>query len=321
MLVSGIVALLISLSFNIPFSSEEQLNATEVKEDSISSIEESSPVEEVDIPSAKKTDTQQVITQDSVDDKSVFFVLPKEAYLVGHGDTLSIEVWAGQSREETLSNEYFVFSSGNIEMPLLGRIKVSNISLEEITSVLTNKLASQYIKEPHVAIHITEYGSQTIHVLGAVDKPGSFPLQGAMSLVEALARAQGTNPEDKGAKRVKVIRASGDVTIVDLNAMFENGQGNLQVQDGDFIYVMEGQFVVVNGKVEKPGTIPWQDGMTITEAIAEAGGALPEANVRGVYIIRDGDRIPANVKKILQGRLPDITLEQGDKVFLEESNW
>ena len=61
--------------------------------------------------------------------------------------------------------------------------------------------------------------------------------------------------------------------------------------------------------------------MTITESIAEAGGALKEANLREVYIIREEERIPVNVKRISQGRLPDVLLEQGDKVFLEESFW
>jgi len=250
-----------------------------------------------------------------------FFVLPKEAYLVGYGDTLTIDVWSGHTREVALSNDYFVFSSGNIQMPMLGKFSVSERSLEDITHVITLMLGKRYIKDPHVNIQIKQYGAQTIHVLGAVDKPGSFLMHGPMSLVEAIAKAQGTSPEDKGEKQVKVIRENGDIILVDLNVMFQDGTGNLPLRSGDVIFVMEGQFVVVNGKVHKPGTIPWRGGMTITEAIAEAGGALQEANTREVYIIRGTERIPVNVKKILQGRLPDIQLEHGDKVFLEESFW
>ena len=245
----------------------------------------------------------------------------EQSYQVGHGDTLTIDIWAGQLREESLSNDYFILSSGNIEMPLLGKLSVENRSLEEITDMMTARLAESYIKEPHVMISIKEYGAQTVHVLGAVDKPGSFPLRGVMTLVEVLAQAQGTNQNDKGAKQVKIIRENGEVVIVDLNEVYRDGTGNLKIRSGDFIYVMEGQIVVVNGKVEKPGTIPWREGMTITESIAEAGGALKEANLREVYIIRGEERIPVNVKKISQGRLPDILLEHGDKVFLEESFW
>ena len=311
MIVTEIAAFLLSISLDIPFSSlaQEAENQETEQAAPYSETVANGVIIETDNNSGNKSD---------IDD----FLLPKEAYLVGPGDTLTIDVWAGQSKEETLSNEYFVFSSGNIELPLLGKILVNELSLENITKLLTKELGEQFIRDPHVVIHIKEYGSQTIHVLGAVDKPGSFSLQGSMSLVEALASAQGTNPNDRGAKRAKVIRESGEVIIVDLDDMFRDGTGNLQIRDGDVIYVMEGLFVVVNGKVEKPGTIPWREGMTITEAIVEAGGALPEANTRSVFIIRStGERFPVNYKKIMQGKTPDIVLEQGDRVTLEESTW
>ena len=75
------------------------------------------------------------------------------------------------------------------------------------------------------------------------------------------------------------------------------------------VYVTAGHVVVVNG------------GMTITEAIAEAGGMQREANTRSVYIIRGSERIPVNVRGILQGKAPDIKLVSGDKVFVEQSLW
>ena len=244
-----------------------------------------------------------------------------DKYLVGYGDTISIEVWAGQEAQETLSGTYFVFSSGNIEMPLLGKVFVRDLSLESITDFLTATLSSNYIKEPHVTVQIENYGSQAVHVLGAVETPGSFPLHGPMSLAEAIAKAHGTNRDEKGAKEAKIIRENEEMLIVNLNSLFLEGQRNIPLRAGDVIYVTEGQFIVVNGKVKKPGTIPWREGMTITEAIAEAGGALKEANTREVYIIRDEKRIPVNVKRILQGRLPDMVVQHGDKVFLEESFW
>ena len=311
MIVTEIAAFLLGISLDIPFSSLAQ----EV---------ESQETDQVASPPDTKPSVETTVRDDTSKENAdqEVFLLPKEAYLVGPGDTLTIDVWAGQTKEVTLSNEYFVFSSGNIDLPLLGKVMVNDLSLENITKLLTQELAAKFIRDPHVVIHIKEYGSQTIHVLGAVDKPGSFSLQGSMSLVEALASAQGTNPNDRGAKRAKVIRESGEVIIVDLDDMFRDGTGNLQIRDGDVIYVMEGLFVVVNGKVEKPGTIPWREGMTITEAIVEAGGALPEANTRSVYIIRrDGERFPINYKKILQGKTQDIVLEQGDRVTLEESTW
>lgn len=242
-------------------------------------------------------------------------------YLVGYGDSLTIDVWAGQSREKNLSGTYFVFSSGHIEVPLLGKVNVGGKSLESITDGITKMLATQYIVEPHVSVSIKEYGSQTIHVLGSVDRPGSFPLKGPMSLAEAIANAQGTDPNQKGDKEAKVIRNDGTMVVIDLNTMFAAGEGNISLRGGDVVYVTAGHFVVVNGVVKKPGTVPWRDGMTITEAIAEAGGMQREANTRSVYIIRGSERIPVNVRGILQGKAPDIKLVSGDKVFVEQSLW
>ena len=243
----------------------------------------------------------------------------QSSYQIGQGDTIDIVVWAGQKKEESLSGEYFVFSSGVIEMPLLGSFDVSGKTLEEATASLQQILASQFIRNPHVKMRVHDYGSQMIHVLGAVEKPGTFPMKGSMDLSEALASAEGTDSTIKGDKQVKISRVTGEKIVVDLEEMLRGGTPPIPLKGGDVIYVTEGQYVVVNGKVEKPGNIPWKKGITLTEAISAAGGASSSANLREVYILRGTERIPVNIKKIAQGRLPDVVLEQGDKLFIEES--
>lgn len=260
---------------------------------------------------------------------TIGFVTPVQAeeaslsssYLIGNGDTIEITVWAGQKKEESLSGEYFVFSSGMIEMPLLGRIPVSGKSLEVTAQELHDQLATSFIRNPHVTLRMHEYGSQMIYVLGSVEKPGSFAMKRSMSLAEALANAEGADSAIKGDKQVKISRVSGEKIVVDLEQMLRDGTGNIPLKAGDVIYVTEGQYVVVNGKVDSPGNVPWRKGITVTEAIATAGGASSSANLREVYLIRGEQRIPVNVKKIAQGRLPDVILEQGDKLFVEESVW
>jgi len=241
------------------------------------------------------------------------------SYRLGSGDTIEIVVWAGQQKEESLSGEYFVLSSGTIEMPLLGTYPVSGKTLEEATEDLQQILATQYIRNPHVTMRVQDYGSQMIHVLGAVEKPGTFAMKGEMSLAEALANAQGTDARMKGDKQVKISRVNGEKIVVDLEQMLRDGTANIPLQAGDVIYVTEGQYVVVNGMVEKPGNIPWKKGITVTEAISAAGGASASANIREIFILRGDKRIPVYLKKISQGRLPDVVLEQGDKLFVEES--
>ena len=243
----------------------------------------------------------------------------ESSYRIGQGDTVEIVVWAGQKKEESLSGEYFVFASGVIEMPLIGSFEVSGQTLEEATVSLQTLLATQFIRNPHVKLRVHDYGSQMIHVLGAVEKPGTFAMKGNMNLAEALAHAEGTDSTMKGDKQVKISRVTGEKIVVDLEEMLRGTTESIPLKGGDVIYVTEGQYVVVNGKVEKPGNIPWKKGITLTEAISAAGGASSSANLREVYILRGTERIPVNIKKIAQGRLPDVVLEQGDKLFIEES--
>ena len=262
---------------------------------------------------------QEIQAQTTFSDSEDNIVI--SSYSIGSGDTIEVIVWAGQMRENTLSGEYFVFATGVIEMPLLGEVALAGKTLEDAGAYIESQLGNQYIRSPQVGLRIKEYGSQIIHVLGAVEKPGSFPMQGQMSLAEALAKAEGADSNIKGAKQVKISRQNGDKIVVDLEKMLRDGTGNVPLKAGDVIYVTEGQYVVVNGKVDTPGNIPWKEGITITEAISLAGGALNTANLREVYLLRGSERIPVNVKKIAKGRLPDVALEQGDRLFVEESVW
>ena len=102
----------------------------------------------------------------------------ESSYRIGQGDTVEIVVWAGQKKEESLSGQYFVFASGVIEMPLIGSFEVSGQTLEEATVSLQTLLATQFIRNPHVKLRVHDYGSQMIHVLGAVEKPGTFAMKG-----------------------------------------------------------------------------------------------------------------------------------------------
>ena len=241
----------------------------------------------------------------------------EDYYLIGPGDKLEIIVWAGEKKEESLSGDYVVFTSGYIEMPLLGEVTVNDLSLEDVSAVIEKHLGAKYIREPKVTLSVKEYSSKAISILGAVDTPGTFKLERRTSLSEALAMAKGINEKEKGAKQVKVTRADGEKVVFDLENVMEGIVG-LDMQAGDVIFVTDGSYVIVNGRVESPGTIPWREGMTITEAIAEAGGALPAAHLREVYLLRGEQRIPVNVKLILQGKEADVPVENGDKVFLEE---
>lgn len=242
-----------------------------------------------------------------------------ESYQVGAGDVLEVQVY----QEEDLSAMYTVNDDGSFEMPLLGRVEASGHSVRELSEQLAVELGSSYLVNPQVSVRVDVYNSQPVRVLGSINKPGVIYLTGPTTLQELLADAGGVK-SDKSAQEL-LITNEWDATVpqrtVHLGRLLENGEGNILLKGGDVVYVSEGQTVTVSGEVDKPGLVSFSDGMTVTEAIAQAGGAAKTANLRKVTITRGSERIPVNVKRILNDKDEDVVLQRDDQLFLRESIW
>ncbi len=245
------------------------------------------------------------------------FELPS-AYRVGGGDVLDIQVYD----EPDLSGTARIDDTGMANLPLLGQVQVAGMTVREIDEVLTGMLARDYLVDPHVTVDIAEYGSQPIQVLGAVKEPGVYYLHGATTLLDVLAEAGGLNTERSSSEiHVKRVLASGlsSTISVSQDALLGRGDNNIRLRAGDVIYIPEGLSVYVTGEVNEPGALSYTEGMTVTQAINAAGGPTQLASMRYVYLLRDGERIKVDLKRILKGTAPDVALQEGDQLFIEES--
>ena len=245
-------------------------------------------------------------------------------YQLGIGDSIIVKIWSGDHFESGMSGEYIILSNGTIEIPIVGAIHISEKNERKTADLLSDSLA-EYIINPIVQINIKKHNSQKVHVLGAVDRPGPIIMDRPISLLTALSKASlsRTKRHDGAwaAQKVYLQHSDGSVDIIPLDPLLQKGEGNQLLHREDTIYVADGAYVYVNGKVVKPGGVPFRNGMTVTDALSHAGGTAVDANLREVYILRNGKRIHVNVKKIFQGKLPDIDLQEGDRLFIEESIW
>ena len=109
------------------------------------------------------------------------------AYKIGPMDVLEISVF----KVAELSKPLQVSSIGTINVPLIGEREAAGRTAREVEKDLTREWGAKYLRNPQVSVFVKEYNSQRITIEGAVNKPGVYPIQGQMTLIQALATAQG----------------------------------------------------------------------------------------------------------------------------------
>lgn len=128
----------------------------------------------------------------------------RSAYLAGPLDQVRIEVLGVGE----LSREIQIDASGQFEFPLIGTIDASGKSPSEIAREIERRLAGQYVRDPQVTVNLLETVSQNVTVDGEVVTPGLYPVTNNMTLMRAVASAEGLD-EFADVEDVVVFRTVG----------------------------------------------------------------------------------------------------------------
>ena len=244
------------------------------------------------------------------------------AYIIGPQDVLAIQVFD----QADLGGKYTVETDGTFSFPLVGRVTAGGLTLRNFESELRKQLADGYFKNPQVTVAVVEYRSQRLYVLGEVRTPGPVPLTGDMTLIEALARAGSTLPSASG--EIAVVRARqgaiGPTLPTTDNEGFivraairelESGtlKQNVELHDGDTIFVPRAETAFVFGEVRSPGAFPIQKDTTVLQALSLAGGVTEHGALNRVRAVRlvNGERTEVKVA------LGDL-VKPGDTIIVPE---
>lgn len=244
-------------------------------------------------------------------------------YLIGPGDLLEIQVLEAPE----LNTQARVTAQNTISFPLLGKIDISGLTPQEAELRISEMLTEKYMHDPHVIVSVKEYRSQRVAVLGSVKNPGTYELLGKGNLLDALALAGGL---DEGASdMVYVTRKTGGggekAIEVDLDELLDKGDASLNVpiNMGDVVYVPEAGVIYVDGAVERPGSYPITDDMTVSQAVTAAGGIAKVGKASDVRLIRKKDGkvevMPVNLDEVKEGNTSDIVLQDQDVVVVGKS--
>jgi len=136
-----------------------------------------------------ETGQVQVVATDSLPVPSVNDALAQtRSYLVGPLDVLIVDVLGV---EEMTDRELTVDTAGRISIPLAGSVVAAGKTPEELAASIEERLQQNFMRDPQVSVNVKEANSQFVTVDGQVLMPGNYPILGDMTLMRAVASAQG----------------------------------------------------------------------------------------------------------------------------------
>jgi len=253
---------------------------------------------------------------------------------LGIDDLVAVSVYDAPELTRTVRVE----ADGAIHLPLLTNgVLAAGLYAHDVEASLSDALKNeQILVDPVVKVTVAEYHSRPISVMGAVRKPLTFQAVGAVTLLDALARAEGLSA-DAGTE-VIVSRpqpspdSRGEVSAtllerIPLNRLLKDADPaiNYALHGGEEIRVPEAGKIFVLGNVKKPGAFPVHDAgdNSVLKMVALSEGVMPFAAKQAYIYRRDagGDKreIAVELDKIMQRKAPDIPLQVDDILYIPDN--
>lgn len=157
-------------------------------------------------------------------------------YLIGPYDKLKIDVYGIDDLKE---RSVQVDASGRVAFPLVGTIDAAGKAPNELAEVIQQRLREAAIRNPQVTVNLEETFSQLITVDGAVVKPGLYPVIGKMTLIRAVATAQGLGQDAKQSEVVVFRTVDGKkyAALYDLRAIRKGAYADPELFANDVVVV------------------------------------------------------------------------------------
>jgi polysaccharide export outer membrane protein len=271
-----------------------------------------------------------------------------DQYRIGARDVLTIRVTAPDivpqfSAEAMEVNECGMIPLLSVQNEEQNEVRAAGMTTNELQEQL-RKFYTKYKRNPQVVVKVKEYNSQPVAINGAVARPGQFQLRRPVRLLELLQFYAGGATERSGG-RIQVFRmpplgtceakpanvsAPQTATVIDdataptfltfkLEDTQKGGEGaNPFLQPGDVITLPVAKEAYVIGNVLRPGPVLLRDeNLTVTRALAMAGGRMPDTKKEKVKIIRtnpggESQEIPVDISAIQNHKAEDVVIRPND---------
>jgi polysaccharide export outer membrane protein len=257
-----------------------------------------------------------------------------ERYHIGTGDVLEVRVY---NRPQLSRDAVRVEGNGMIRMPLIeGEIQAACKTEGELAKDISTRYARYYRNLP-VDVFIKEYHAREVALIGAVNEQGRYQMQRHIRLLELLTFAKG--PSDKAGETINIVRGprndmcdasagdqDGHLISLHLNDTLRGEEtSNPYVEGGDIVTIPEAEQVYVIGNVYAPKSLPLKETLTVSRAIAMAGGPLRDSKTDKVHVVRrtagasGQSEFFVNLTAIAHKKEDDLVLQANDIIEVPES--
>jgi len=234
-------------------------------------------------------------------------------YLLGSGDVVKIQVY----EHKDLTTSVPISEAGSIRFWLLGEVKIAGLSATRAENKLARLLSQKgFIKNPQVSLIVADYRSQQVSILGWVNKPGKYSIEGVSSVLDVIAMAGGLKAD--AGEIVNVLKNENGRTTkiaVDIGQIYTGDLSrNIQVGHDDVVVVPKMDVFFVYGQVRRSDSYRLERNTTVMQALSLAGGLTDRGTDRGLKVSRKSS---GKVKELGVG-LNDL-LKPNDVLYVKES--
>src|SRR6266403_2613258 len=245
------------------------------------------------------------------------------SYVVGPGDSLSIDLWGGVSQRllRTVDRE------GRLALPEVGPILVSGRTLGDVQQEVQHVLRTQF-RDVSADVSLQRLRTVRVYVVGDVSSPGAYDVSSLSTPLNALFAAGGVTQQGS-LRRLQHYRGKQLIEEVDAYDLLLHGiRGDLaRLENGDSLLVPPlGSLVKVGGMVRRPALYELNSEKTLEDVLDLAGGILPAAALRHIEV----QRLVAHEKRTMlsveigetsdpeavRAQLRGLAVQDGDEIHI-----
>jgi polysaccharide export outer membrane protein len=249
--------------------------------------------------------------------------LPDRA--LGADDLISVSVYGSPE----LTRSFRISEAGRLRLPMLAEeIPASGVTTARLEIAIAAALKRERLLiDPVVSVAVVEYASRPVTVMGAVRRPLTFQATGVVTLLDALARAEGLSPE-AGTEILFTRSKTAPAEHIAVRRLIgaKSPELNPRLFGGEEIRVPEAGRVFIVGNVKRPGAFLVKDpgDASILKVLSQAEGLSPYAQPLAYIYRRDAvsgktNEISVPIKKIMERKAPDQLLEAEDVLYVPDA--